>query len=263
VTSAILSAEAIHVAHSGQAVLSDLTVELPAAGLIGLIGPNGAGKSTLLRCLAGLQVPDRGRVNLGGRPLLSLPLRQRGRTLAYLAQSAPIHWPLTVERLVALGRLPHLGPWSGPATTDAAAIRSAMANCSVGHLAERCVTSLSGGERALALLARTLAVQPQILLVDEPVAGLDPCHQLQVMELLASQAASGRLVIVVLHDLTLASRFCHRLLLLKQGRLMRDGIPATVLQPDILAAAYHVDFLQMDSPFGTIPIPFQRLPATF
>jgi iron complex transport system ATP-binding protein len=151
-----------------------------------------------------------------------------------------LHWPLSVERLVALGRLPHLGPLSRLSEADEAAIADAMVRADVTELAGRVATELSGGERARVMLARALAAGAAGLIVDEPLASLDPGHQIDVMDLLAREAATGTLVVAVLHDLTMAARYCHRLLLISDGALIADGPPADVLTTQRLRAIYGI-----------------------
>ncbi len=235
-----LEAQALDISLDEMRVVTDATMSLAAGDFVALVGPNGAGKSTLLRALAGLLPPAAGRVLLAGRDLASIPHPERARTIALLPQTAPIHWPIRVERLVALGRLPHLDAFHRPTGADRDAIARAMAATRVAHLAARPATHLSAGERARVLLARVLATGAPILLADEPVAALDPYHQLQVMELLAAEAARGRAVLVVLHDLGLASRFCPRTLLMSEGRVVADGPTASVLSDDLLAATYGI-----------------------
>ncbi|MDD5225571.1 MAG: ABC transporter ATP-binding protein, partial [Candidatus Omnitrophica bacterium] len=163
------------------------------------------------------------------------------KKVAYLPQGQVIHWPLTVKRLVSLGRIPHLMPWESLGPEDEKAIAQAMEDTDVAHLADRFIDHLAGGERNLVLLARALATQPSVLLADEPVQGLDPAHGLQVMELLSCFANSERGAIVVLHDLTLAARFCHRLVLIHQGKVLASGKPEEVLSPKNLKASYHIE----------------------
>ena len=217
-------------------VLTDLSFRL-GPGLTGLVGPNGAGKSTLLRAAAGL-TPARGGVWLGGRPAAGLAPGDRARAVAYLAQQGDSAWPLPAAELVALGRLPHGGA-RGPAGHDPA-VHRALGLCGCMELSGRRVDTLSGGERARVLLARALAVEAPLLLCDEPVASLDPYHQLRIMALLRGLGASGVAVVCVLHDLSLAARFCDRLLLLDGGRLLADGPPGEVLDDARLARAYRV-----------------------
>lgn len=236
----------ISVGLGGRRILQDISASLEPGSLVGVIGPNGAGKSTLVRSLLGLVRPASGAVLLNGRPILGMPRRDVAQALAYLPQGQTLHWPLSVERLVALGRLPHLAPMSRMSAADMACVEQAMARADVAHLRHRTATELSGGERARVMLARALAVQAPGLVADEPLASLDPGHQIDVMELLAQEAQSGGLVVAVLHDLTMAARYSSRLLLLHEGRLVADGPPETVLTPERLEAVYgiraHVDF---------------------
>jgi iron complex transport system ATP-binding protein len=222
----------------GRRVVEGVSADL-AGGVIGLIGPNGAGKSTLVRAVAGL-IPSEGAILIDGMAVTALPLRERARRVAYLPQGQSVHWPLTVERLVALGRLPHLAPFARPGAEDAAAIEQAMARTELLDLRDRPIDELSGGERARVLLARALAVQAPLLLADEPLAALDPAHQIEVMSLLRDEAARGATVIAVLHDLTIAARWCDRLLLIDDGRLVADGAPRDVLTAARIRSVYNV-----------------------
>jgi iron complex transport system ATP-binding protein len=240
-----LEAKAIHLARGGRAVLAGVDFTVAAGQCVGLIGPNGAGKSSLLSVLAGLLEPASGHVTLDGTPLATVPRQERARRIGYLEQGAACHWPLSVERLVTLGRLPHASPWGGESVTDRTAIARAMDQCEVSHLAARTVTQLSGGERARVMLARALAGEPALLLADEPAAGLDPHHQLQVMELLAGLVAAGTGMVVVLHDLALAARYCTHLVLLDEvGQVAASGPPADLLADGVMERVYGVELLR-------------------
>ncbi|MEX2449842.1 MAG: ABC transporter ATP-binding protein [Rhodospirillales bacterium] len=235
-----LDARDVSVAFGDRTVLERITVSFGKGALTGLIGPNGAGKTTLLRALIGVQALRGGSVSWDGTDTNRLDQRRLAREIAYLPQGGVCHWPLSVERVVALGRLPHQAPWQKPSREDRAAVEAAMIETDVADLRARTVTTLSGGERMRVLLARALATVPAMLLADEPVASLDPYHQLHVMTLLKAMTGRGAGAIVVLHDLTLAARFCDRLVLLAEGRVVGDGAPDDVLSADNLAASYHV-----------------------
>ena len=252
-----VSARGLSVRLGGRTVVRDIAVDMEAGTLVGVLGPNGAGKSTLVRALLGL-LPSAGQVTIDGAPLAALTRPQIAQRIAYLPQGQALHWPLSVERLVALGRLPHLAPFSRMADGDRAAIERAMARAEVAHLAGRIATELSGGERARVLLARALAVEAPALIADEPLANLDPAHQIHGMEVLRAEAEAGRLVVSVLHDLTLAARFCHRVLVLDQGRLVADGAPLHVLTPPLLRDVYGIAATWTDGPAPAL-IPLHRV----
>ena len=253
----MLEAQQLTVALGGRRIVHPVSLSLSKGELVGLIGANGSGKSTLLRALAGLLPAESGSVLLRGKPLHQIPLREVARTTAYLPQSPECHWPLTSDRVVALGRLPFQGSSS---ELDAQHITRALAAVDALHLREHAVNELSGGERARVFLARALAGDPAFLLIDEPVAGLDPYHQLQLMELLQALAQEGRGILVVLHDLGLAARFCGSLLLLDGGKLIASGRPETVLTDSLLAQAHHISVYRSFHQKTSVLVPWSRLP---
>jgi len=233
-------------------VLDGIDAAFRAGTLVGIVGPNGAGKSTLARAMLAL-VPSQGRIMIDGTTIGAMRRADLARRIAYLPQGQTLHWPLTVERLVSLGRLPHLGPMSRLEPVDAEAIERAMARADVHDLRDRIATELSGGERARVLLARALAVEAPALIADEPLASLDPGHQIDVMDRLRDQAHAGALVIAVLHDLTMAARYCDRLLLIDHGRLVADGTAQMVLTPENLRTVYGIDAqVRLDGGWPTI-----------
>ncbi len=239
-----LSAASIEVRYEAHAAVRPTTLALEPGTLVALVGPNGAGKSTLLRALAGL-VAHRGTVTWRGAALARLDGRTRARTVAYLPQDPPVHWPLSARELVALGRLPHRAYAAHETAADAAAVTVAMRQTDTLGFAARSVNRLSVGERARVLLARALAVEAPVLLADEPIAMLDPYHQLDVMGTLRTYVggvgSEARLVVVVLHDLGLAARFCDRVLLMDDGALVGDGPPETTLGSPAIRAHYRVE----------------------
>lgn len=236
----------------GRILLDNIDLAVRRGELVGIVGANGAGKSTLFKALIGLLAPSIGEITLGDQALHAFAPDQRARILAYLAQGHVAHWPLSVRETVALGRLPH-----GPGDRNASAIEHALQATDLAHLAERNVLSLSGGERARTMLARALAVGPAVLLADEPLAALDPAHQLRIMALLRAQATAGMAVGVVLHDLPLAARFCTRLLLLHEGRVLAAGTPSEVLSDAMLAQAFGIRAARFRHEDSELPLPWQ------
>ena len=253
-----ITADNLTVTIGGATLLNDVSMAAEPGELLGLVGPNGAGKSTLLRALAGLRDCTHGQVRYDGRSRNELPPQQLSQQVAYLPQRGPVAWPLTVQRLVALGRLPHLQSLGAHDAQGAAAIDAALADTDMLHLRYRVVDTLSGGELARALLARALAVNGAALLADEPVAELDPYHQLQVMEILRVRADSGQTVIVVLHEITLAARFCDRLVLIDRGSVVAAGSPMDVLTDEHLHATYRVQALKGERGGSQYILPWQR-----
>lgn len=256
-----IEAKGLSLALGGKPILREIDVTLAAGELVGLIGPNGAGKSTLLRTLAQLLPPDRGEIRYDGLSARQVGRRALARRIAFLAQGGAVHWPMRAQALVALGRLPHRLPFAGESEADRAAIARALAAADATAFADRTVETLSGGERMRVLLARALAVEAPILLADEPLAALDPLHQLEVMELLHRTAASGTGVAVILHDLTLAARFCDRLILLDRGRLIADGPPAAVLSDENLATVFGIAAARGEQAGTPYLLPWRRLTA--
>lgn len=235
----------------GRQILAGVDIELRAGEMLGLIGPNGAGKSTLLKLLAGLWEPDAGELRLGEQEYSGIPPEQRGRRIAWLPQQGEVHWPVAVETLLELGRAPHLSPWQKPSEHDRQAIERVLTECELTELRERSFDTLSGGERARVLLARALVTEPQVLLADEPVAALDPAHQLDMLSLLSNYCTADRGVILVLHDLSLAAHFCHRLHLLHRGRTLACGDAQIVLSEQNLETTYRIRLRE-----GVRPNPF-------
>lgn len=246
----LLRARDVRVVVDSQTLLDGVDVELRGGEMVGLIGPNGAGKTTLLRVLAKLLEPEHGAVTLDHIALSQITSATFAQRCAYLAQGAHAHWPLSVERVVALGRLPYLDWRQALNAADIDAIEIAMMAAEVEHLRRRAVTTLSGGERMRVLLARIFAAQPQMILADEPIAALDPYHQLHVMELLRNHAHASdksNAVLAVLHDLNLAARFCDRLILMAHGRVVCDGAVREVLTVENLRSVYGVSANIVDS----------------
>jgi len=237
----------------GALIVDGATLDLRAGELTVLIGPNGAGKTTLMRALAGL-VPAEGRIEVEGKPLAALTVRDRARRIAYLPQGHVFHWPMPVEAVVALGRYPYADAFSAVTDADRQAIAKALAATGTESFAHRAVTTLSGGERARVALARALACEAPILLADEPTVSLDPRHQLVVMELLVRAAHSGGAVLAIGHDLALAARFADRIMIMDRGRLVADGSPRDVLTVERIADVFGVEAMIAEDQSGTHPV---------
>jgi len=238
----LLAASGLCVERAGRMILDDVTVTAQAGEFIAVIGPNGAGKSTLLRLLAGLQAPDRGSVSLDGQPLGTYDLRKLAGRRAFLPQGARCEWPIAVERLVALGLTPNLPAFGDFTAEDRGRIDAAINVCDLTAQRAQPVTTLSGGELARAMLARALVGDPQVLMVDEPLAGLDPRHTQQAARRLQELAAGqGKLVIATVHDLTIALRRATRVWALKDGRLLADGPAEAVMNAALLRELFDVE----------------------
>jgi iron complex transport system ATP-binding protein len=234
-----LLAEHVRVRKGDRVILDDVSMEAGAADFLAVIGPNGAGKSTLLSVLAGLTRSEKGPrgsgVTLDGKFFSQIPPRILAARRAYLPQNPVCEWPLSVERLVALGLTPRLPAFGGLPQGFEPAIARALEACDLTGRRTQAVTTLSGGEFSRAMLARALVGEPDILIVDEPVTGLDPRHALDCARRLADYASNGKLVIAALHDLTLAARHATRILALKDGKVAGSGALTSALIKELFA----------------------------
>lgn len=237
----LLQAEELTVRRGGRVVLDKVSARFEPGALVAVIGANGAGKSTLLGVLAGLIRPDAGAVSLDGGPLTEIGGKALAKRRAYLPQSPRAEWPISVERLVMLGLTPQLPAFGGLPETMKPALDRAIAEADLQAQRDQPATTLSGGELARAMLARALVGKPDILIADEPLAGLDPRHALDSAARLKAIAKGGGTVIASIHDLTLAARFADRVLALHQGKVVADGPVRQVLTPDILRLTFGVE----------------------
>ena len=237
---ALIEARAVDVHRGGRRVIEAVSLTLAAGEAVALVGPNAAGKSTLVRALAGLLPLACGEVRLEGRPLAACPRDAIARSLALVTPEEEAASALSVEDRVLLGRYPHRGPFRAYTDADAEAVARALQQADLVPLARRRLATLSAGERQLAALARGLAQQPRVLLLDEPATHLDVGHQLRLFRVLDEVRAGGVAVLAVVHDLQRAAAWARRMLLLDQGRIAGEGAPAEVLASEACRRAFGV-----------------------
>lgn len=219
-------------------LLKGVSLAVKKGKVIGLMGPNGAGKSTLLRVLTGLSTAASGDVLLNDAPLNA---KDSSKHIAYLPDSPPCNWPLTVEQVISLGRIPHQGPLSKLSQVDRQAVRGALAEAALIRLKHRTLSTLSHGERMRVMLARCFATGADFLILDEPLGGLDAKYQLALMQLLKEKARSGCGVLLVLHDFSFAQRFCDEIALMNQSEMVAQDIPDKVLTHASLKEVYGIE----------------------
>jgi iron complex transport system ATP-binding protein len=236
----MIEAREIQFAYRGRRVLNGATLALAPGELVCLLGANGAGKSTLLKILLGLLKPQAGKVSLGGTPLCDIDRRSVARRLAYVPQVHTAPFPYTVREVVMMGRLPATGLLRAPGAEDRLAAERALDHLAIGHLAARPYTEVSGGERQMALIGRALAQDARLLVMDEPLAGLDYGHQHRLLARLERLAEEGYGVLMTTHDPDQPLSGCQRVAMLINGRIAADGSPAEVLTPAAIHQLYGV-----------------------
>jgi len=254
-TGARLAAEHLRLAYDARTVVDDLSVAIPTGSVTVVVGPNACGKSTLLRALARLLAPKEGVVLLDGQEIRSLPTRTVAQRLGILPQQPIAPDGITVTDLVARGRHPHQRWFRQWSPDDEEAVATALALTSTTDLADRSVDELSGGQRQRAWIAMALAQGTDLLLLDEPTTFLDLTHQIEVLDLLAElNVAGGRTIVAVLHDLNLACRYAHHLVVMKEGAIVAEGPPATVITEESVAAVFGLDALIVEDPVAGTPM---------
>lgn len=247
----MIQLENVSFAYESELVLHDIALQVPENQMLGIIGPNSSGKSTLLRVLAGILQPTAGRTMVSGRDMSSIPRRESARLVSFVPQETPSSFPFSVFEIVLMGRTPYLSALSFEHEEDFRLAREALETTDAFELRERFLDELSGGERQLVIIARALAQAAPVMLFDEPTTFLDVRHQVQILDIISRlNREQGRTVIVVSHDLNLASLYCERLVLLERGRIVCDGTPDEVLHSPVLEQTYCVKMTVSEGPTG-------------
>lgn len=254
----MLQLENAGVTGAGCWMVRGVTLDLTPGALTALVGPNGSGKTTTLRMLAGLIAPSEGVVRFENRDLRDLSPRELARRVTYVPQDTHLDFEFTVREIVAMGRHAHLGRFQGEGTHDREIIQKAMERTDILHLANRAVTELSGGERQRVVIARSLATEAGVVLLDEPTASLDIAHALDILALCRSLAAEGKTICLAIHDLNAAARFADRVGLMAGGNLVAHGPSGEMFTPERIATVFGVDVQTAVTPDGARHYVFRR-----
>ena len=253
-TAPLLEASGIHVELGGQAILRDVEITVRRGEVVGLVGPNGAGKSTLLRVVTGMLRPSAGAVAIEGDALGTLARRELAMRVAVVQQLPEAPPTMRVRDLVLLGRHPHLGLLARESRHDFDVVAEAMRRAGCDRFADRELGSLSGGERRRAFIARALAQEATLLLLDEPTSNLDAHAQVEILELVADLAAGGSGVLLIVHDLTLAAAYCDRVVLLDRGEVVAEGPPSEVVTSEHVQRVYGRGVTVLAHPVSGAPV---------
>ncbi|MEO9653913.1 Fe(3+) dicitrate ABC transporter ATP-binding protein FecE [Marinomonas sp.] len=249
-----LSIHQLNVGYQDKTIVKQITLDIPDGKIVALLGPNGCGKSTLLKAIARILTPQSGEVRWQGTNLHKLPSRQLATQLALLPQTQPIPEGVKVKDLVAYGRSPYTGFWGRLNKKDHVIIQQAMQQVGVDILAEQYVSELSGGQRQRVWLAMTLAQDTPYLLLDEPTTYMDLNHQVELMKLLRQLNQKGKTIITVLHDINQAARYCDHLIVMRDGDVVTQGSPDSVLTPELLLSVFNVDAQIHTDPIANTPM---------
>jgi iron complex transport system ATP-binding protein len=251
-----LRLERVSVGYGRQTILRDISLEVHPGEILGIIGPNGSGKSTLIRGIARLLTPGSGQIFINGDNTERLKHSELARLMAVVPQNPVLPELFTALEVVLMGRTPHLGLFRYESKNDLAIVKKAMEATKTAHLGERRIGELSGGEKQLLLIARALAQEPRIMLLDEPTAHLDINYQVETLELVSRLCREQNLIVIIaLHDLNLAVQYCDRLAILNRGLIHSQGSPASIITPQTIKEVYGADV-------HVFPHPVNKLPAT-
>jgi len=237
-----LSVKEIDFYYDSIKVLENVTFEVGEREILGIVGPNGSGKTTLLRCINMVLKPKIGTILINDKSIFKLDRKEIAKKIGVVPQNSTIYFPFTVFDIVLMGRTPHLDRLDKESPKDLEIAKVAMEITNTLHLADRLIDEISGGEKQRVIIARALTQEPKILLLDEPTLHLDINHQLEILKLVKKLAKKSRLVVILVsHDLNLASRYCDKLMLLSLGRIYSIGSPKDVLTPENIKKVYNVD----------------------
>lgn len=234
----LVSIEDITCGYGSRPVLKNLSMTIAPGEFVAVVGPNGSGKSTLVKAVSGTLKPSAGRILLEGKDLNQLRRRDVAQVMAVLSQETAVDFDFTVEEVVMMGRIPYQRRFSAATPEDRRVVEQAMAMTGTDGLRSRLITALSGGERQRVLLARALAQEPRLLILDEPTSHLDIAHQIDLLDLIRRLNGEGLTVMAVLHDLNLAAQYAHRMVMIKDGRICVEGTPAEVVTEAVVGAVY-------------------------
>ncbi len=254
----VIEAHNIHFAYNAENVICDVSVSIEHSAFLAIIGPNGAGKSTLLRILGGVLKPQHGIVCMFGQSINAVERKTRAQHIAFVPQETYFASDFSVEEIVSMGRYPYISAFQREQRTDREAIEHALEYTETLQFRTRQINSLSSGERQRVVLARALAQEPKILLLDEPTSHLDLRHQHAIMEMLKRLNTEGLTVITVHHDLNLAGLYCEHLLLMNEGTVYAEGTPQSLLSESVLHDVYKTDVTVVQHPHKNIPQIFLR-----
>jgi len=241
-TPPLMRLEDISFAYETTPVLKDLSISIREQDFIGLIGPNGSGKSTLLKIMGALLKPDSGSIQFKESLLSKINKKLFAQSVSWIPQDHPMVFPFKVSEIVLMGRHPYLSPLSFESEEDFEISRNAMETTMTSQFADRYFNEISGGEKQRVMIASALAQNPEMMLLDEPTAALDLKYQIQILSILKNLNARHKMTLIMaMHDLNLASSFCNRLILLNEGKIVRDGTPEQVLEKNILEQVYGIE----------------------
>ena len=241
--------------YGSRSVIKDMNFELLPGELLGLVGPNGCGKTSIIKALSRVFAPTAGKILLNGRELRSIHRNEVARVIGVVPQNPYLPETFTVSEVVILGRNPHLGLFSGENAHDIDIVAQAMDKTGITHLAKRRVGELSGGERQRVTIARVLAQEPQVILLDEPTANLDIAQQLEILGLINGMCREKNIaVLIAIHDLNVAAQYCTRIIMLKNGKVFVEGVPAEVITAENVREVFEAETTIYPHPENNLPI---------